>query len=151
MNRMQEKVRQFHKDVCGIEFESAPKMRRPRVRAALLIEEAIETAIALVGVQEAQTLVQAQLLDALQTNAREKRKSPDLIEAIDGVCDVLFIAYGTAEDLGVDIEPHFNEVARSNLAKAGGKLNASGKLEKPAHWTPPEHLRILNAITPVFE
>ena len=44
----------------------------------------------------------------------------DLVEMVDALCDLLYVTYGAAVDLGVDLEPFFAEVHRSNMAKVGG-------------------------------
>jgi predicted HAD superfamily Cof-like phosphohydrolase len=62
----------------------------------------------------------------------------DLVEMIDALCDLLYVTYGAAVDLGVDLEPFFAEVHRSNMAKVGGTRRADGKWLKPAGWTPPD-------------
>src|SRR3712207_9578951 len=51
----------------------------------------------------------------------------DMVEMIDALCDLLYVTYGAAVDLGVDLEPFFAEVHRSNLAKVGGTRRADGK------------------------
>jgi predicted HAD superfamily Cof-like phosphohydrolase len=62
----------------------------------------------------------------------------DLVEMVDALCDLLYVTYGAAVDLGVDLEPFFAEVHRSNMAKVGGTRRADGKWLKPAGWTPPD-------------
>jgi predicted HAD superfamily Cof-like phosphohydrolase len=62
----------------------------------------------------------------------------DLVETVDALCDLLYVTYGAAVDLGVDLEPFFAEVHRSNMAKVGGTRRADGKWLKPASWTPPD-------------
>jgi len=57
------------------------------------------------------------------------------------------VTYGAASALGVDIEPFFAEVHRSNMAKLGddGKpiRREDGKVLKPLTWTPPDLMSIL--------
>lgn len=62
---------------------------------------------------------------------------PNMIEAIDGMCDLIYVTIGTAIEFGIDLQPFFDEVHRSNMAKAGGSKDASGKTLKPPGWTPP--------------
>jgi predicted HAD superfamily Cof-like phosphohydrolase len=62
----------------------------------------------------------------------------DLVEMVDALCDLLYVTYGAAVDLGVDLEPFFAEVHRSNMAKVGGTRRADGKWLKPEGWTPPD-------------
>jgi predicted HAD superfamily Cof-like phosphohydrolase len=138
MNPWQEQVRQFHQIVCGAPTSPAvPMLRNPMLRASLIIEEALETAFALVGPAIAQNIVHRQSLDIVQKWASRDGK-PDLIEAIDGLCDTVVVCLGTAEDIGVDLDSFFTEVMRSNLAKAGGAVDTMGKKQKPPGWTPPD-------------
>lgn len=67
----------------------------------------------------------------------------DVVGAIDALCDLLYVTYGAAVALGIDIEPFFDEVHRSNMAKVGGTRRPDGKWLKPAGWQPPELARIL--------
>ena len=64
------------------------------------------------------------------------------IEMIDAMCDLLYVTYGAAVAMGIDLEPFFSEVHRSNMSKLGedGKpiYRSDGKVIKPAHWSPPD-------------
>jgi len=44
----------------------------------------------------------------------------DLIEMADALGDLLYIVYGVGVSLGIDLEPVFNEVHRSNMTKKDG-------------------------------
>ena len=62
-------------------------------------------------------------------------------EMIDAMCDILVVTYGAANAMGIDLEPYFAEVHRSNMAKAkDGKIirrECDGKVLKPDGWNPP--------------
>jgi predicted HAD superfamily Cof-like phosphohydrolase len=61
----------------------------------------------------------------------------DLVEMVDALADVLYVILGTANVLGVDLEPIFREVHRSNMTKLpppGGQ----GKPVKGPAWSPPD-------------
>jgi predicted HAD superfamily Cof-like phosphohydrolase len=62
----------------------------------------------------------------------------DLAEMVDALCDLLYVTYGAAVDLGVDLQPFFAEVHRSNMAKVGGRRREDGKWLKPEGWRPPD-------------
>lgn len=67
----------------------------------------------------------------------------NVTEAIDGLCDILYVVLGTAVAFGIDIYPFFAEVHRSNMAKIDsvtGHLvkDEYGKVIKPKGWTPPD-------------
>lgn len=119
MNRMQDQVEDFHRKF-GQPLASdpaAPAIRRPDLRAALIAEEAEETC------------------DAIEAG--------DLVAAIDGLCDLIYVALGTASEFGIDLEPFFDEVHRSNMAKVGGSTREDGKILKPEGWKPPNLESIL--------
>lgn len=122
MKKYQDMVREFHV-ALNIPIGDGPQVREPELRGRLLLEEAKETA------------------DALERG--------DLVEVIDGLCDVIYVALGTAVSCGVDLEPFFAEVHRSNMAKVGGEVRADGKVLKPPSWTPPDIKGILEDVSGV--
>lgn len=111
MNKMQEQVEAFHRKFDHV-IGTSPQISRPNLRVKLIRSEAKETC------------------DAIEAG--------DLVEAIDGICDLLYVAIGTAVEFGIDLEPFFDEVHRSNMAKDGGGKDADGKSLKPPGWTPPD-------------
>lgn len=44
----------------------------------------------------------------------------DIFEQIDALADILYTVYGYASTMGVDIQPFFQEVHRSNMTKQPG-------------------------------
>ncbi len=121
-----------------------PGLRSQALRAALILEEAFETAVALVGAAAAQNIVHAQILTTLnKIAARKCSGEPNLAEAIDGCMDVLVVTYGTMEVMGVDAEPFFDEVMRANMEKVGGPVREDGKILKPSGWSPPDITGVL--------
>lgn len=149
MREAQALVRKFHKEVADQPTAPAePRFRNPDLRANLIVEEALETAFALVGPVRAQTVILNQMTELLRKWATRDGK-PDIVEAIDGLCDTIVVCLGTAEDIGVELAPFYEEVMRSNLAKAGGVKDANGKLQKPSGWTKPDLESILaKLVTP---
>jgi predicted HAD superfamily Cof-like phosphohydrolase len=117
MNEQQQMVLEFHK-VFAARVPQSPELGGypGEFRVALLQEEVEEFA------------------EAVRAN--------DLIEMIDALCDILYVTYGAAVEAGVDLEPFFAEVHRSNMAKRGGALRADGKMLKPAGWMPPDLRRV---------
>jgi predicted HAD superfamily Cof-like phosphohydrolase len=72
----------------------------------------------------------------------------DWVEVVDALCDILYVTYGAAVALGVDIEPFLEEVHRSNMSKLDPETGRpiyreDGKVVKPPTWSPPDLLRIL--------
>lgn len=52
------------------------------------------------------------------------------------LADLLYVVYGTAVSYGVDMDPVFREVHRSNLSKVGGYKREDGKWVKPPTYSP---------------
>lgn len=52
------------------------------------------------------------------------------------LADLLYVVYGTAVSFGIDMEPVFREVHRSNMSKIGGHKRADGKWVKPPTYSP---------------
>ena len=65
----------------------------------------------------------------------------DHVEIIDAICDLLYVTYGAAIAVGIDVDPFFNEVHRSNMSKLDpdtGKpiVRHDGKILKPPTYSP---------------
>jgi predicted HAD superfamily Cof-like phosphohydrolase len=140
MNNWQEQVRDFHREVTDQPTSPAePKFRTPMLRSRLISEEAFETVFALLGRVEGYNLIQNVLATVFQKSMQKNMNDvPDLVEAIDGLCDTIVVCLGTAEDIGIDLKPFFEEVMRANMAKANGPIDEHGKKQKPPGWTPPD-------------
>ncbi|HZS11158.1 MAG TPA: MazG nucleotide pyrophosphohydrolase domain-containing protein [Nitrospirales bacterium] len=61
------------------------------------------------------------------------------------LADLLYVVYGTAVSYGIDMEPVFAEVQRSNMSKVGGHKREDGKWVKPASYSPANLQPILDA------
>jgi predicted HAD superfamily Cof-like phosphohydrolase len=116
---VQRDVEAFHR-ALDIPVGDSPAIRRPELRAELIREEARET------------------VEAIERG--------DLIEAIDGLCDLLCVVYGAAAEFGVNLAPFWDEVHRTNMAKVGGPLREDGKRLKPEGWTPPDIAGVLSRV-----
>lgn len=62
----------------------------------------------------------------------------DLAEMAGELVDLLYVTYGAAVALGVDLEPLWDAIHAANMAKVfpAPKLRADGKLLKPEGWKP---------------
>ncbi len=149
MNRHQSLVRDFHREVTKQPCSpSKPMLRNPSLRALLQLEEAIELAFALVGPSQAQTFTHEMLIKVLNNHVRKKAScEPNVLDAIGEICDNLVVAYGSAEDIGVDIDPFYEATMNANLAKAGGPIDANGKMGRPPGWQPADHASILELMS----
>lgn len=67
---------------------------------------------------------------------QEAMAAEDLPGVAKELADLLYVVYGTAVSYGVDMDPVFREVHRSNLSKVGGYKRADGKWVKPATYSP---------------
>lgn len=118
MNKMQQQVLEFHRALTH-KVGARPEINDAALRVKLLREECEETCAAF--------------------------ERGDLVEAMDGVCDLIYVALGAAVTCGVDLEPLFDEVHRTNMAKVGGPVRQDGKRLKPADWQPPRIAELLVA------
>lgn len=110
----QQDVRDFH-EKFGLDTADRPTLPDERVkvlRMQLVHEEASE-------------LAEALLLGDLTEIAKE-------------AADVLYVVLGTLVSYGIDLEPVWNSVHASNMAKIGGAKSASGKVLKPTDWKKPD-------------
>jgi len=77
----------------------------------------------------------------------------DLVEVADGIVDAIYVLVGTALEFGLPMQALWDEVQRSNMAKAvlqpDGSFKvvrrADGKILKPEGWTPPDIEGVLRA------
>lgn len=64
----------------------------------------------------------------------------DLVQVADALGDLLYVVYGTAVCFGIDMEPIFNEIHRSNMTKlwngVEARKDANGKTTKPPTYSP---------------
>lgn len=108
MNSHQKDVKEFH-DAYGLMVRSNPTIptsKEIELRVNLIQEEAEEFA-----------------------QASEAR---DLTAVADALADLLYVVYGAANTYGIDMEPVFSEVHRSNMTKLwdADDLNSFGLAEQ---------------------
>lgn len=127
MNNMQRKVREFHEDM-GQPAHDTPGLiseERADLRFALTQEELYE------------------LSDAMDAG--------DLVGIADALGDILYVVFGTAVEYGIDLQPIFDEIHRSNMSKldANGEPvphpTIPGKIGKSDLYSPPNLEPILEA------
>ncbi len=70
----------------------------------------------------------------------------DLPETIDALIDLIVVAAGTLDLMGVDSQAHWDEVLKCNMAKEVGitKRKFGADLMKPEGWIGPNHQQFLN-------
>ena len=67
---------------------------------------------------------------------KEAMAKDDLPAIAKEMADLLYVVYGTAVSYGIDMDPVFREVHRSNMSKVGGYKREDGKWVKPAAYSP---------------
>jgi predicted HAD superfamily Cof-like phosphohydrolase len=67
---------------------------------------------------------------------KEALAAEDLSAIAKEMADLLYVVYGTAVSYGIDMDPVFREVHRSNMSKVGGYKREDGKWVKPATYSP---------------
>jgi predicted HAD superfamily Cof-like phosphohydrolase len=170
MNANQKSVAQFHKDF-GVIDPTQPQFPsideggqdtrdygRLIKRAELALEELLELIHDGFGMEFHYLGVNSR---ALQENLSKadvtwrKIGEGDLVAAADALADIEVINHGTACELGIDLQPVFEEVMRANNAKRDkdGKpiINDGimrpdqpiGKILKPEGWQPPDIYSVL--------
>lgn len=135
MNSFQALVRDFHRKMDQ-PYPNDPTLVgfRTGLRVKLILEEAREFAEAAGFTADG--------------HVEPTDEAPDWPEMIDALCDLLYVTFGAAVEMGVDIEPFFREVHRTNMEKAGGPIRATdGKVLKPKGWKPPDIAAMLDAYT----
>ncbi|HEY4027242.1 MAG TPA: hypothetical protein VGO86_12495 [Candidatus Dormibacteraeota bacterium] len=115
MNQEQQMVHQFH-ERFGLMRNARPTIPGPNVHRlrTLLIEEEL-------------------------AEFRNAGEAQDLVGAADALADLLYVVYGAAEEYGIDLEPVFAEIHRSNMTKdprAG--CRADGKVCKGRSYQAPD-------------
>lgn len=71
---------------------------------------------------------------------------PDMVAMIDALCDILYVTFGAAEAMGIDLDDFFAEVQASNMRKATGPVRSDGKRLKPEGWVGPDIAGILKRL-----
>lgn len=127
MNEQQQMVLEFHRvtSTYAQAQPGLPPLDVQQLRARLIAEE----------VREFRQAVRAQ----------------DLVKIADALGDLLYAAYGAALAYGLDMEPIFEEIHRSNMSKRGGPKRSDGKQLKPSGYEPPRleaMLEHMNGIMP---
>lgn len=127
MNEMQRKVREFHEvfDHPVRDVPQATSIDEWDLRAELIFEE---------------------LKEYEDACARG-----DVVEIADALGDLLYVVFGTAVAHGIDLEPVFREIHRSNMSKLDENgepvphPTVPGKIGKSSRYTPPQLEEILEA------
>lgn len=85
---------------------------------------------------EAVTQLRVRLIQEEFDELQEAMAAKNLPAVAKELADLLYVVYGTAVSYGVDMDPVFREVHRSNLSKVGGYKREDGKWVKPPTYSP---------------
>lgn len=124
-----------------------PEVPGPRVvklRACLVLEEAIEFVEASIGAKASGHF--RDLRDALQAlkEISPEEIQTDIVEAADALADLTYVVEGAYLAYGVDGDEVFAAVHEANMKKLEGPVDPdTGKKLKPPGWTPPDILGVL--------
>jgi len=129
------------------ELPSGPSMPSQYIRtlrARLILEEALETVQALgvaVHLESSYGLVGVYIAGLRYFSAGDH----DLVEAVDGCCDLRVVTTGTLSALGVQDESVQKIVDDANLRKfgPGSYKDVDGKWIKPPDFVPPQEALVL--------
>lgn len=77
-------------------------------------------------------------VDLIQEELDEFMAAESITEIADAIADILYVTVGAACTYGITLQPIWDEVHRSNMAKTGGPIREDGKKLKPDGWTPPD-------------
>ncbi len=145
--RVAQFMRQAGQDVPAA--PTVPDEETRRLRAKLILEEALETVKAL-GVGVRVTTEDGREVDFSHIDHLDffSEGAVDLEGVVDGCADISVVTIGTLIAFGVDDAPVLEEVDRANLRKfgPGSYARADGKWMKPPDWRPPDIRGVLERL-----
>jgi predicted HAD superfamily Cof-like phosphohydrolase len=101
------------------------------------------------AVPAAELALRQDLLDEEVDELRDAVRAADVVAIADALADIVYIACGTAQALGIPFDDVFAEVHRANMSKLGADgrpiLRADGKILKGPTYTPPDVAAVLAA------
>lgn len=136
MNNEQQDVWDFHHVVCSDDLPDEPTYPGTPV---------VDLRMKLIGEEAAETLEELKLIRAGFYTDDPDRGLANLAKEL---CDLQYVLLGTAVQFGIDLEPIWNAVHTSNMAKASGPVNEHGKKLKPPGWQPPDIQRLIRQQRP---
>jgi predicted HAD superfamily Cof-like phosphohydrolase len=118
-----------------------PDLATRRLRAKLMLEEVLETIEKGLGLRTTCPFVDEKhntIGPKTTFLFQETEEGPDLIEIADGLGDLDYVGRcGTGAACGIDMEPIFQEIHRSNMSKfIDGHRREDGKWIKGPSYTP---------------
>jgi predicted HAD superfamily Cof-like phosphohydrolase len=111
-----------------------------RLRLRLIVEETEEMAIAL-GFTKVKLMP---VIEDVDFNSAQQ----NLVQIADAAADIVYVTIGTTNAAGINMEPVWDEVQRSNLSKLidGFKRPSDGKWMKGPSYVPPDLESVVNRL-----
>jgi predicted HAD superfamily Cof-like phosphohydrolase len=127
------------------EQPTVPGGKTRRLRAKLILEEALETIEALGIDLRLEASEDTGKLSAERFRFSESEEGPDLKEIADGCGDLSVVATGTLVACGIEDAPLLEEIDRANLRKfsSGHSLSEDGKVLKSGTFEEPDVQRVI--------
>ena len=136
----------------GQEIKSKPELpdRETRLlRARLIFEEALEFVVASgctispkFNISDNSMIAEYEVVEA------DEDTNLSLVEMVDAIGDILVVTYGAANACGVEVQPVWDEIQRSNLSKVwpDGTIHKreDGKVLKPDTYSAADISNVLN-------
>jgi len=88
-------------------------------------------------------MLRYQLIQEEGSETLKALREKDLVDLADGICDTIVVLIGTALAYGIDLQPIWDEIHRTNMLKTTGSIRADGKRLKPVDWKPPKVRELL--------
>lgn len=145
MRELKQSVTEFHR-AFGVPVHDKPTVpsdERVRLRARLMAEEFFETLEAMFDQEGVAADVISDARASLKYLVDRCYVKVDLVGIADGLADQIYIAQGSALELGIPLEECVREVCRSNSTKLGAPIREDGKVGKPDTYEPPQLERVL--------
>ena len=99
------------------------------------------------GISSKQAELRVRLLLEEAEEYRSASERGDLPAVADALADVVYVAYGSALEWGIDLDQALLEVHATNMSKGTGEggpmVDSSGKVMKPRGWRAPTMARAL--------
>ncbi|MDQ6773818.1 MAG: hypothetical protein M3024_12655 [Candidatus Dormibacteraeota bacterium] len=84
------------------------------------------------------------LIDEELAELRNAGEAGDLARVADALGDLLYVVYGAGVAYGIDLEPVFAEIHRSNLTKVAPASHPDGKACKGEGYSAPDLVTVLD-------
>lgn len=102
------------------------------------VYEKIQRRRNLIGEEYCEVVEALDFLERVELGYTSYRIEEAMVEVASELADLLYVVYGTAEELGIDLEAVFNAIHRANMSKVwdDGTVhrNSYGKILKPANF-----------------